>query len=336
VLVGLDGARNDLEVADAAELVSARAEDERFGRLLGVALGGRQELAHGRHERAHSQQFSRRAAHHGRHLAGKDPLAQPTPDLFLAECARIEILLEQRVVALGGSLDQLAAVLLDAHLHVVRDRCFAPLAVWSRHEGFQVQEVDDAAEFLLGADGKVKWERSWREVLSHRGDSAVEVRVLLVQLVDDHDSRLVGAVALLPGDLGADRQLGPGSNHHHRAFGRPQAAEDLAREIEEAGGVEDVDLEAVVLGEGHAEVDGDLSLVLFGFVVGGCGRLVRRAHSGDGAGSEQHRLGQSRLAVVRMAEQDHVPDLVGRELSSHPLPQHLQPQPARLVSLRRD
>src|ERR1700730_16485699 len=130
---------------------------------------------------------------------------------------------------------------------------------------------------------------------------------------------------MLPGDFGSDRQLGVGTDHHHRTLGRAQAAEHLAGEIEEAGRVEDVDLVAVVLRKGHAQADRDLPLLLFGLEVHGGRRLVGGAHSSDGAGSEQHRFGERGLAVVRMTEQDDVPDLVGRELSRHSLPHHLQP-----------
>ena len=57
VHVRLDRSGHDLEVADAPELVASRAEDERLGRLLGLAVGRWQQLADGRHERPHAQQL---------------------------------------------------------------------------------------------------------------------------------------------------------------------------------------------------------------------------------------------------------------------------------------
>ncbi len=274
VHIGFDRSRDDLEVADATELVAAGAEHKRFRRLVGLTLGRRQELAYGRHERSHAQQLRRRAADDRRHLAVENSFAEPPLNLFFAEGSGIEVLLEQGVVALRGCLDQLPAIFLDQLLHVVRDRSLAPLAVGSRHERLQVQKVDDASEIALGADREVKRERPRHQLVSHRGDGAVEVRVLLVELVDDHDPGLIRVVALLPGDLGADRQLGMGADHHDGSLRCAEAAEHLAGEIEEAWRVEDVDLEAVVLREGHPKVDRDLSPVFFRLEVGGRRRLV--------------------------------------------------------------
>src|SRR4029077_13521628 len=117
-------------------------------------------------------------------------------------------------------------------------------------------------------------------------DGAVEVRMLLVELVDDYEPGLVGAVAVLPGYLCADRQLAGRADHHDRPFAHPEAAEHLAREIEESRRIEDVDLEAAVLGEADAEVDRDLAPLFFGFEVHGRGLLVGRALTGHGAGGE--------------------------------------------------
>ncbi len=189
-----------------------------------------------------------------------------------------------------------------------------------------MEKVDDAAEILLGADGQVEGKRSRREVLTHRADRAVEVGVLLVELVDHHDARLAGSVAELPRDLGPHRELRARPDHHDSAFRHTQPAEHLAGEIEEPGGVQDVDLVAAVLGETDAQVDRDLPFLFLGLEVHRRGRLVGRAHPGDGAGGEEHRLGQRGLAVVRVAQQDHVSDLVGSVLSRHPNPHQKRPR----------
>src|SRR5712692_10504600 len=91
--------------------------------------------------------------------------------------------------------------------------------------------------------------------------------MLLVELVDDYDPGLVGAVAVLPGKLFADCQLPGRSDHHDRPFGHAEAAEHLAGEVEESRRIEDVDLEAAMLGEADAEVDRDLAPLLLGFEV---------------------------------------------------------------------
>ena len=321
VSIGLHRAGHHLEVAHPAELVAAGAEHERPDGFFGLHFRRGHELGDGRHERSHPEQLRRRAAHDRGDLAFQDALAQTALDLLLAQGPCVQILLEQRVVALRGRFNELTSVLLDELLHVVRDRDLAALAVGRRHKRFQVQQVDDAAEVLLRADGEVEREWPGREVVAHGGDGAVEVGVLLVQLVDRHDPRLVRPVAVLPRDFGADCKLRCGSDDHDRGLRGPQTADHLAREIEEAGRIEDVDLVAVVLGKADAEVDRDLLLLFLGLEVHGGRGLVGGAHACDGAGGEKHGLREHGLAVVRVAQQNHVSDLVGSVVSRHPDPQ---------------
>src|SRR5712691_12656589 len=91
--------------------------------------------------------------------------------------------------------------------------------------------------------------------------------MLLVELVDDYDPGLVGAVAVLPRNLCADCKLAGRTDDHDRSFSHTEAAEHLAGEVEESRRIEDVDLEAGVLGEAHAEVDRDLAPLFLGFEV---------------------------------------------------------------------
>ena len=188
-----------------------------------------------------------------------------------------------------------------------------------------MQQVDHSAELLLRADGQMERERPRREVVAHRFHRAVEIRVLFVELVHDHHARLAASVALLPGDLGADGEVVVWSHHHHGALGRAQPAHRLAGEVEEARRVEDVDLEPVVLDECDPEVDRDLAPLLLGLGVHDRGVQVGGAHPLDAAGCEEHGFGERGLAVVRVAEQDHVADLLGRVISRH---SHPRCQPA--------
>ena len=274
VRVGLQGAGDHLEIAHTAELVPASAEHEGLHRLVRLDLGRRHQLGDRRHQGPHAEEFRGRAADDWRDLALEDALAQPALDLLFVQRPGVQVLLEQRVVALRGCLDELAAVLVDSLLHIVGDRHLAPLAVVGGHERLQVQQVDNAAELVLGTDRKVQRERPGCQRAAHRGYRAVEVGILFVQLVHDDDAGLVRPVDLLPRDLGADGELRGRPDHDHRAFGRAQAADDLARKVEEAGRVEDVDLVTVVLGKGDAEVDRDLPFLFLGFEVCGRRRLI--------------------------------------------------------------
>src|SRR5260370_1095557 len=157
--------------------------------------------------------------------------------------------------------------------------------------------------------------------------------MLLVELVDDDDAGLVGAIAVLPSDLCADGQVATWTDHHDRSFSHPEATEHLACEVEESRSIEDVDLEAAVLGEARAQVDRDLAPLFFGVEVQGRGLLVGRAKARYGAGGEQHGLRQRGLAVMRVTEQDDVPDFFRRVISGHPTP-NLCLRQVRTLSLK--
>src|SRR5260370_5610853 len=149
-------------------------------------------------------------------------------------------------------------------------------------------------------------------MLAQRAHSAIEIRVLFVKLVDDDDPRLARAVAQLPGDLRADGQLRVWTDDHDRPFRSPEAAEHLPGEVEESGRVEDVDLETAVFGESDAEVDRDLSSLLLGLEVHGRRLLVCRAQALDRTGRAQHGLGHTGLAIGPGAQQNYVPNRLGR------------------------
>src|SRR5260370_16993280 len=72
VLVRLDRARDDLEVADPAELVTACAEDECLGRLPRVAFGGRRQPPHRRHPCPYPGQLRPPPTHSAPHLSPLD------------------------------------------------------------------------------------------------------------------------------------------------------------------------------------------------------------------------------------------------------------------------
>src|ERR671936_794741 len=89
--VGLDSAGQNLEVADAAELVAAGAEYERLDRVVRLHLRRRHQLCDGRHQGAYAKELGGGAADHRRHLAVEDALAQAALDLVIVERPRVEV-----------------------------------------------------------------------------------------------------------------------------------------------------------------------------------------------------------------------------------------------------
>ena len=79
------------------------------------------------------------------------------------------------------------------------------------------------------------------EAVDHHVDGAPEVGAGAVHLVDEGDARDVVAVGLAPDGLGLGLDAGDGVEHDDAAVEDAQAALDLGREVDVAGGVDDVD-----------------------------------------------------------------------------------------------
>ena len=114
--------------------------------------------------------------------------------------------------------------------------------------------------------------------------------------------------------LGAPR-LGPVDDHDGAVDGHERAVGVLG-EVLVAGGVQDVDAEAVVLELQHRGRDGDAALLLNFHPVGGGGAgalALDLAGLGNGAAVQQEFFRQGRLAGVRVRDDAKV---LRREISS--------------------
>ena len=150
----------------------------------------------------------------------------------------------------------------------------------------------------------------WPNVGVERGHDGVEVGVLLVHAVDEDgagDAHLAGD---LPEALGLDLRTGDGVDDEQRHLGGLHAGDRVADEVGVAGGVDDVDLDAVVHDGREREVDRELALDLLGVVVEGRVTVVDGAEPLRRAGQEEHRLGERGLARTAVADEHDVADLV--------------------------
>src|SRR4051812_5246811 len=268
---GLEATRVDADVREPAEeRVRDDLERERREGLVGVGVtlddlllvadvvaldGGdverRRQVVDDRVEhRLDAAVLERGAAEHRVELALDRHLADGALDLLGRELLAAEVLLEQRVVALGDGLDQLRAVLLGLLDEVGRDlldlvlgaHLDVTLGVAAPGQRAHVDEVDDALEVALGADRDLQHERLRAEALHDGVDGEVEVGAELVHLVDEANARDVVLVGLAPDGLG----LGPNAllavEHGDRTVEHAERALHLDREVHVAGGVDDVDL----------------------------------------------------------------------------------------------
>ena len=107
-----------------------------------------------------------RSAQHRVSLGVDGQLADGALDLVDRELFATEVLLQQRLVGLGDRFEQLGAVLVGLLLKVLGDLDglvgLAELGLAAPDLGVHLDQVDDALEVTLGADGQLDRQRTWR------------------------------------------------------------------------------------------------------------------------------------------------------------------------------
>ena len=204
VRVGVDSAGVDAEVTQRPEPIDRRLEDKGGGRPCRVAgechrlttlqrlpgdrifLGWRGEIVHDRIEES-VQTFvgGRRAAEGRDERTGADGPLQGRIQLRLGDRLVVEELLDQRIVVLGDTLDQLRPVPLDLIDQFSRDRPFFHRAIAPGVEaGAPMEDIDDPPERRLCADRHLQWHDAAPQTFLGAGDRAREVGILAVHLID--------------------------------------------------------------------------------------------------------------------------------------------------------
>ena len=129
-------------------------------------------------------------------------------------------------------------------------------------DGLHVEEVDDALELVLEADGDGEEHGVEAELLGQLGLDLEGVGARAVALVDEGEAGHVVALELaVDGDrLGLD--AGDRAEHEDGAVEDAQGALDLDGEVDVAGGVDEVDSIVLPLDVGGRRLDGDPPLAL--------------------------------------------------------------------------
>ena len=131
---------------------------------------------------------------------------------------------------------------------------------------------------------------------------------LAVDLVDaDHD-REVGVDGVTQDEARLGHGALGGVDEKDRAVGHPEHALDLAAEVGVAGGVDDVDLDALVLDGDVLRQDGDAALALL--VVGVEHALLYLLVLAERVRCLEHLVHEGGLAVVDVGDDGDVPDVL--------------------------
>ena len=222
------------------------------------------------------------------------------------------------VVELHDELDELLAVLLRLGLEVLGDVHNLELGaelLAAPHDRLHRDEVDDALELVLGADGQLDDRGRRAEVLDDHVDAVVEVGAEAVHLVHEADARHLVLVGLAPDRLGLRLDARHGVEHGDGAVEHAQRALDLEREVDVAGRVDDVDAVAVPLARRRRRRDRDAALLLLDHPVHRRRALVHLADLVRLAGVVEDALRRRRLAGVDVRHDADVAVLVERHLA---------------------
>ena len=202
----------------------------------------------------------------------------------------------------------------------------APLDAVARGVGVQhcgvFEEFDDPAELRFFTDRELERRDAGSELLVELIERAREGRALAVELVHEDRSWESELLGHAPGDLGLHFDALDCGDDEDREVGGAERGSDVADEVGVPGGVEHVDLDALVLEGCDAERRGDPASGFLGVEVGDRVAVLHPALAGDRPGDEEQRLGERRLARSAVADECDVAKLVRRVgLGRHRHPQ---------------
>ncbi len=252
------------------------------------------------------------AAQYGAEFALGDAFDEAGADFVVAQFFAFEVFGEQVVVGFGGGLDHGEARFGGFVLEVGRDVAFGVLGALGVGRGvsFHLDEVDDAFEAFLGADGELDGHDVVAEFFPHLGDGGGEVGVFTVHLVDEGEPGHTGFFGIFPDVLGADLNPGGAAEDDKRGVHRPERAFDFGDEVGVAGGVEEIYLMVAPFARRESGADRHLAFYFFGLEVGGGRAVVYFTETGDGAGAEQQRFRERGFACATVGEDADVTDFV--------------------------
>ena len=251
-------AADDAEVADFTDvLLNLALEDEGHGglRLVGgelLALGreelGGLERAGGHvddelHQTLRADVVAARGAEDGHHLAAGQTNLQTRADVVLRERTLVEVELHERLVVLGGHLDELLVEHLSLFELLGRDfELLAVSVVVLEAVHLHQQHVDEGVELGTLVHG-ILYDDGFHARGSLDGFvGGFEVGLVGIELVDDADDGLLEDAGVAGLDFAADLPAVLGIEEEYADVAHLEGREEAAAEVVRPGAVDDVEL----------------------------------------------------------------------------------------------
>ena len=247
------------------------------------------------------------AAEYGGDLAAADARGHALDDLLGGERLTLEELFHQGFVGLGDGL----AHGLDQTLEAMADVGQVDLDLLAALvlKGFLAEQVDVGDGAVVQADRHDTGADAGAELDLHLLQDLEVVGVFQVGFGDKDHPRLVVFKGQLVGFLGADGDAGTAGHADQHAFGGHDTLGCAGLEIEQAGHIDEVIFDALVLNGDNAGVQRCLAADLFGVEVAGGGAVLNTAHALGRAAHVQQGFGQRGFAAASVAGDQNVADV---------------------------
>ena len=320
----------DLEDQGRERIIGGRLAIDLDGFVLRIetddgrnVLRARQVVDDGVQHRLNTLVLEGGAAEHRIGFTVNGELTDAATDLVLSQFAGLEILLKQLFVGFCDLVEQLCTILLGLVLQIGRD---VGSVVVSAHVAGNVvpdvslhtNQIDNASEVVLSADRQLHDKRGRAQLGFDGVDGVVEVSAELIHLVDEADTRNAVLVSLTPHGLGLRLHTFLTVEHGNGTIEHAQGALHLGREVHVAWGIDDVDLELLLLvmgltvpeASGCSGLDGDAAFLLLSHEVHRRGTVMGLADLVVLAGVVQDTFGGSGLTGIDVSHDADVTDLV--------------------------
>ena len=333
-LAVVEFSREDADERNVARLaLAARLEDERRQRAGGVDLqfhllavprlrardgaevGRRGEEIEDRVEEEIEPQERHRGQRERRHeIAMKHSLAKSEVDLLHRQVGAAQEFFEERVVRLGGRVDQRRAGFLHVRLDVRRDRRLLQRALLLEEERLVRREIDEAAELVPFTDGPRDRDEALPQLLARPVDRLREGGVLLVHLRHGAKNGTATLLDTLPHGFRTRLDTGGSLEAEHRGVGRFQPGDEIADEVSVPGRVDEIDLLVLPFDRGEREADGDSSVLLFRGEVEGRAAVLDLPLARDRLRAEERGFSERGFPRPMLGRERDVPDLARQVL----------------------
>src|SRR5258706_1953041 len=174
-------------------------------------------------------------------------------------------------------------------------------------DGLHFHQIHHADKLRFLADGDLNGDGVGMEALADGIDGVLEIRTHLVDLVDKANARYAVFIGLAPDFFRLRLHAVNGVKYSDSAVEHAQRALDLRREIDVAGGIDDVDANIAPGAGCSRRCDGDAALLLLLHPVHGGRAFMDFTDAVGPPGVEQDALRRRRLAGIDVRHDADVP-----------------------------